>query len=56
MHQVLVESEKAADGLAKGFSDNYIPVRFEAKKEISNRIVPVKLERLCERYVIGKLV
>jgi threonylcarbamoyladenosine tRNA methylthiotransferase MtaB len=56
VHQVLVESAKAADGLAKGFSDNYIPVRFEAKKGISNRIVPVKLERLCERYVIGKLV
>ena len=56
VHQVLVESEKAADGLAKGFTDNYIPVRFEAKPGISNRIIPVRLEKLEERYVAGTLL
>jgi len=56
VHQVLVESEKAADGLVKGFTDNYIPVHFEAKPGISNRIVSVRLEKLQDRFVIGTLV
>ena len=55
VHNVLVESERSADGLAKGFTDNYIPVHFEAKAEHINRVVPVKLEKLQERFVIGTL-
>jgi tRNA A37 methylthiotransferase MiaB len=55
VHQVLVESEKSTAGLAKGFTGNYIPVHFEAKPEHINRIVPVKLERLEGRFVIGTL-
>lgn len=56
VHQVLVESEKSAAGLFKGFTDNYIPVHFQAKQEHVNRIVPVKLEKLQDRFVIGKLI
>ncbi len=56
VHQVLVESEKSAAGLAKGFTDNYIPVHFEAKTEHINRVLPVKLERLEDRFVIGTLL
>ena len=56
VHQVLVESEKAANGLAKGFTDNYIPVHFEAGAEHVNRVVQVKLEKLEERYVVGTLL
>jgi threonylcarbamoyladenosine tRNA methylthiotransferase MtaB len=56
VHQVLVESAKAPDGLAKGFTDNYIPVRFEAKKGIGNRVMPVRLDELEERYVVGTLL
>jgi len=56
VHQVLVESEKSAGGLYKGFTDNYIPVHFKAKEENVNRIVPVKLEKLQDHFVIGKLV
>jgi threonylcarbamoyladenosine tRNA methylthiotransferase MtaB len=56
VHQVLVESEKAAEGLAKGFTDNYIPVHFEAKPGHKNRVLPVRLERLEDRYVIGTIV
>ena len=55
VHNVLVESERSADGLAKGFTDNYIPVHFEAKAEHINRVVPVKLEKLQERFVLGTL-
>ena len=56
VHNVLVESERSADGLAKGFTDNYIPVHFEAKPEYINRVLPVKLEKLQERFVIGTLL
>jgi len=56
VHHLLVESEKSADGLAKGYTDNYIPVHFEAKPEHINRVVPVKLEKLQERFVIGTLL
>ncbi len=55
VHPVLVESEKSANGLAKGFTDNYIPVHFEAKQENINRVVLVKLERVQDRFVIGTL-
>jgi len=55
VHHVLVESEKSAAGLAKGFTDNYIPVHFEAKPEHINRVLPVKLEKLQERFVLGTL-
>ncbi len=56
VHNVLVESERSADGLAKGFTDNYIPVHFEAKPEYINRVLPVKLIKLQERIVIGTLL
>jgi threonylcarbamoyladenosine tRNA methylthiotransferase MtaB len=53
VHPVLVEAEKTVAGLAKGFTDNYIPVRFKAPPDAANRIVPVKLGKVRERYVIG---
>jgi len=56
VHAVLVEAEKSADGLAKGFTDNYIPVHFKAGQDDANKIVPVKLESLQERFVLGSLV
>jgi hypothetical protein len=56
VHPVLVEDERSGDGLAKGFTDNYIPVHFKARATDFNCIVPVKLERLKEKFVIGTLV
>ena len=53
VHAVLVETERAVDGLAKGFTDNYIPVHFKARPNDANRVVPIKLESLQERFVIG---
>jgi len=53
VHAVLVETEKSVDGLAKGFTDNYIPVHFKAGPDDANQVVPVKLERLQERFVLG---
>ncbi len=56
VHAVLVETEKSVDGLAKGFTDNYIPVHFKARPDDANRVVPVKLESVQERFVIGTLL
>jgi threonylcarbamoyladenosine tRNA methylthiotransferase MtaB len=53
VHPVLVEAATAADGLAKGFTDNYIPVHFQAGPNDANRVVPVKLANVQERFVIG---
>ncbi|MFC1837432.1 tRNA (N(6)-L-threonylcarbamoyladenosine(37)-C(2))-methylthiotransferase MtaB [Thermodesulfobacteriota bacterium] len=56
VHHVLVESEKSASGLARGFTENYIPVHFKVKPENINCILPVKLEKLREKYVSGTLL
>ena len=56
VHNVLVESARSTDGLAKGFTDNYIPVHFEAEPEHVNTIIPVKLLKLEERFVFGTLL
>ncbi len=55
VHPVLVEAATAADGLARGLSDNYIPIRFRPAADDSRRVVPVKLERLQDRFVIGRV-
>jgi threonylcarbamoyladenosine tRNA methylthiotransferase MtaB len=55
VHPVLVEAEKSADGLAKGFTDNYIPVHFKAGPDDANHVVPLKLEKLQDRFVLGTL-
>jgi threonylcarbamoyladenosine tRNA methylthiotransferase MtaB len=52
VHPVLVEAE-AADRLAKGFTDNYIPVHFKARPNDANRVVPVKIENVEERFATG---
>lgn len=56
IHPVLVEAEKTAGGLAKGFTDNYIPVHFKADPVDDNRVVQIKLEQLRDRFVFGILV
>jgi threonylcarbamoyladenosine tRNA methylthiotransferase MtaB len=56
VRSVLVETEKTGDGRGKGFTENYIPVHFKAGPEDANCIVPVKLERLEDRFVVGTLV
>ncbi len=56
VHPVLVEAEKTAAGPARGFTDNYIPVRFKAEPGDAGRVVPVKLETVQERFVLGSPV
>ena len=56
VHPVLVESDKSNAGFSRGFTDNYIPVHFKAASDHGNRILPVRLESLQGRLVIGTLL
>ena len=56
VHPVLAEAEQSVEGLVKGFTDNYIPVHFEAGSETANTVVPVRLERVAGRFVLGSLL
>ncbi len=51
---VLVESQRDKQGRLKGFSDNYIPLRFQGDDKLINHIVPVQLKTLEEVYVVGE--
>lgn len=51
--QVLVESKRDANGLLKGFSENYIPVHFAGEDTMINTIVPVKLSNIDGSFVTG---
>ncbi len=54
VREVLAESggRRKSTGL-KGFTDNYIPVRFPAPADIANQLVRVKLDRLGDEGVDG---
>ncbi|MBI4383036.1 MAG: tRNA (N(6)-L-threonylcarbamoyladenosine(37)-C(2))-methylthiotransferase MtaB [Nitrospinae bacterium] len=51
---VLVEKRRdALTGLLKGYSEQYIPVRFEGDEDCVNQIVPVAIRTADERGVYG---
>jgi threonylcarbamoyladenosine tRNA methylthiotransferase MtaB len=54
--QVLAESKKNKFKLMKGFSDNYIPIHFEAPATVTNKIVNVKIERVMDQTVFGTML
>jgi threonylcarbamoyladenosine tRNA methylthiotransferase MtaB len=47
--------EQKTRGLWSGLTDNYIRVYIKNNKDLSNRIIPVKLERLYKDGVIGSI-
>ena len=53
---VLVESRHHRLNLMRGFSDNYIPVYFQAPDKMTNQIVNVRLKKIEEGKVLGELV
>jgi len=55
-HRVLVETLKSKDGLANGFTENYIPVQFQAEPADANQVVLVKLEQTADKKVLGTMV
>ena len=50
---VLVEGSRDKDGLLKGFTDNYIAVRFTGPDQLYNSITSVRLELLKDQWVLG---
>ena len=50
---VLVEGSRDSDGMLKGFTDNYIAVRFTGPDRLLNSITAVRLRVLNGHYVIG---
>jgi threonylcarbamoyladenosine tRNA methylthiotransferase MtaB len=56
LHRILVETVKGRDGLANGFTENYIPVQFKAKPVHGNQVVLVKLDGIADKKVLGSIV
>lgn len=53
---VLVEGRRDDDGLLKGFTDNYITVRFAGPDSLLNSVAGVRLLTLQDNNVIGERV
>jgi threonylcarbamoyladenosine tRNA methylthiotransferase MtaB len=53
---VLIETERDKDGLLRGFTDNYIPVRVEGPDAMMNKIALVELIEQVNRTVRGHIV
>lgn len=51
---VLVEGQRDETGLLKGFSDNYVAVRFQGDDTLINQRVQIKLQALINNYVLGE--
>ncbi len=56
IHRVLVEGRQKAYRLWRGFSENYIPVLFDGPNGLENTIVDVRIERIVDKNVLGRLV
>ena len=52
---VLIEERKQADGLLKGHSEHYIPVRIDAKSSLQNQLVSVVIKEAQKNELIGCL-
>ena len=50
---VLIEERKQADGMLKGHSEHYVPVRVDAKDSLQNQLVPVLIKEVNEDEVVG---
>ncbi len=53
---VLVEGKRDKDGHLKGFTDNYIAVRFDGPDVLLNNFATVKLESFHKNHVLGARV
>ena len=55
-HVVLAENKKNKLGLMRGFTENYIPVYFEAPSSLARTIVRVKIDKVDGDQVFASLV
>ena len=56
VRSVLVESRKNSLKLMRGFTDNYIPVYFQAPDRMTNQVVDVRIKQIKKGNVLGELV
>ncbi|MBC8316756.1 MAG: tRNA (N(6)-L-threonylcarbamoyladenosine(37)-C(2))-methylthiotransferase MtaB [Desulfobulbaceae bacterium] len=56
IRSVLAESKKNTLQLMRGFTDNYIPVYFNAPDRVTNQVVNVRIKRIEDGNVFGELV
>ena len=56
VQRVLAEGGKNQFKLMKGFSENYVPVYFEAPARVENQVVEVEIERVMDLNVFGRLL
>ena len=52
---MLIEERKQADGLLKGHSEHYIPVRVDAESSLQNQLVSVVIKEAQKNELIGCL-
>ena len=52
---VLIEERKQADGLLKGHSEHYIPVRIDAEGTLQNKLVSVLITEVQKNELVGCL-
>ena len=52
---VLIEERKQADGLLKGHSEHYIPVRVDAEDSLQNQLLPVVIKEVQKNELVGYL-
>ena len=54
--QVLVERRDQESGMMRGFSENYVPVRFMGPDRLAGSVAPVRLDRSEDGVALGVLV
>ena len=52
---VLVESQRSADGLLRGFTDNYVPVSFAGPDSLMDSVILVELKEQCAAGILGEV-
>ncbi len=50
---VLVESQKG--NIAQGYTSNYVMVKFDSEENVFGKLVNVKLEKIEEDVIIGRV-
>ena len=56
VQRILVERKNKTDQLLQGFSENYIPVRFQGTDELLKTVVTVKITEVRDRVAHGELL
>ncbi len=56
IHRVLVERRHRRSGRMQGFSENYVPLRFDGPSRLAGSVVPVRQERIEDGTPLGSLV